>query len=134
MFFHSKVLRLSLLLAALACGSDSSGKSPTDPLNLNGNPGLLTNGSFTATINGTKWSATGQAIVTRTAGNGIGIAGVSPSYAITIGLANVAAPGTIQFTPSAGSVAIAVVGSANGMGWGTGQKAGIGGGAFDVTY
>ena len=79
MFFRSKVLRLSFLLAALACGSDSSGKSPTDPLNLNGNPGLLTNGTFTATINGTKWSATGQAVVTRTAGNGIGIAGVSPA-------------------------------------------------------
>ena len=51
---------LALLLATASCGG-----SDTD--NLGTNPGVntVTNGIFTATVNGTAWSAIGRVIVSR---------------------------------------------------------------------
>src|SRR5689334_21974749 len=80
-------------LVSSACGS--SGTSALDP-NLSG---LLTNGTFKATINGTAWSPIGTVIVSRLAG-GLTMSAASTTYAMSIVVLNVSAPGTFTLNAS----------------------------------
>lgn len=120
---RSKLLVLALTMGLLACGGSSSGT--TDPLGQTGTSGSVTNGSFAATINGTKWSANGAVAVSRLSTT-LSIAAASPTYALSFSLPNVSTTGTIPLTNALSNSAIAVVGAANGNGWATGQRSSVG--------
>jgi hypothetical protein len=106
-------------LVSSACGS--SGTSALDP-NLSG---LLTNGTFKATINGTAWSPIGTVIVSRLAG-GLTMSAASTTYAMSIVVLNVSAPGTFTLNASVHNGSHAAV-SATGQGaWDTGNTGGTG--------
>jgi hypothetical protein len=110
---------VELLVAAsfmAACGGDS-----TEPA-----PNLVTNGTFSATINGTAWSAVGVVTVSKTAKNSaVAIVSASPTYGISFALSPVTNPGTFSLAfLNAGSVAF--ISSSTGAGWSTLAQGGTG--------
>jgi hypothetical protein len=116
-------------LAALGCGGgdDDDGGNPAGP----GGGGGATNGSFTVTINGTTWRATGNVSVTRGQNNFIGIAGTglagSTTYAIVVGIANATGPGTHTLNVfSGGDGSSVTIGSGAAVGYSTGLQGGSG--------
>jgi hypothetical protein len=119
-----RLLAPSLLALALAaaCGGDKS-SSTTEP---GQTTNLVTNGTFSATINGTAWSAVGRVAVSKS-NNLVAIAAVSPTYAISFGLSPLTAPGTftLAYLNPAGSLAI-ISQSATGGGWTTFAQGGTG--------
>lgn len=114
-----RIVPLALAFLANACGSD---KAPTDPTT---GGAAVTNGTFTATINGTNWSAIGQVAVTR-ANNIVSIAGASTTYVISfgIGTAGVAGVYPLSYQNPTGSIAIAS--NVSGGGWATSKAGGAG--------
>ena len=106
-------------LASSACGS--SGTSTFDP-NLGG---LLTNGSFKATINGTAWSPIGTVIVSRV-GGGLTMAATSTTYVMSIVVLNVSGPGTTTLNASVHNGSHAAVSAAGQGAWDTGNTSGTG--------
>ena len=113
---------LLLLAAAVGCGSSTS---PND--NGLGNLGsLLTNGTFSATINGTAWGAIGKVIVNRPTSNSVVLSATSTSYAMTMALLNVTGPKTVALTTNPQDGSVVEIGGSNGMGWATGKKVGTG--------
>ena len=108
-------------VAAAACGgSDSTG--PTETTN------LVTNGSFSARINGTAWSALGRVSVIPSSSL-LTMAGASGTYVITFGLGPFTGPGTYSLVydplakPPTVSQAIVLLG---GQSWGTSVQSGTG--------
>jgi hypothetical protein len=109
-----------LFLGLSACGSSSDATSTGLPTT------LVTNGTFTATVNGTAWGALGRVIVTRPTANSVSLFAVSTTYGFSIVLLNVTGPTTVSLVnaPSNGSQVIA---SGPGQGgWATGQTGGTG--------
>lgn len=117
--------RFSLLTAVVigltssACGS--SGSSTVDP-NLGG---LLTNGTFKATINGGAWSPIGTVVVSRV-GGGLTMAATSTSYVMSIVVLNVSGPGSFTLNASVHNGSHAAVSSTGQSGWDTGNNGGTG--------
>ena len=108
----------SLLLVAMSClGSDSTG-----PSTQNG----LSNGTFSASINGSSWSAVGRVAVVRTVVNSLGMAGVSPAYGITLSLQNATAPGSFVVNSDLTIGSVAIVGNTAGAVWATNVAGGTG--------
>lgn len=116
--------RVVLFVGLTACGSSSSSTSvlPTN---------LVTNGTFSATVNGTAWSALAKVVVTRPTANSVSLFAVSTTYGFSIILLNVTGPTTVSLVsaPSNGSQ-VTASGPAQG-GWGTGQTGGTG--SFVIT-
>lgn len=113
---------VAFLVVAVSCG----GSSATAP-DLNGNLGnLLTNGTFTATINGTAWSALGKVVVIRPTSTSIALSTTSTTYGMTITLLNVTGPRIVPLTTSVSDGSVAILANANGMGWATGRSVGTG--------
>ncbi|HWJ12401.1 MAG TPA: hypothetical protein VNS10_01590 [Gemmatimonadaceae bacterium] len=106
-------------LASSSCGS--SGTSTFDP-NLSG---LLTNGTFKATINGAAWSPIGTVIVSRV-GGGLTMAATSTTYAMSVVVLNVSGPGTFTLNASVHNGSHIAVSSAGQSGWETGNTGGTG--------
>jgi hypothetical protein len=100
----------------VACGGDS-----TEPA-----PNLVTNGSFSAIINGTAWSAVGPVLVTKTAKNtAVAIVSVSPTYGISLAISPLTTPGTFSLAfLNPGSVGF--ISSSTGAGWTTLAQGGTG--------
>ena len=123
----SKTIAFLATLAAFACGgsSDDDNGNPTGP-----GGGGATNGTFSAVINGTTWSATGQVSVTRQNPNFIGIGGSgfagSTAYAFVLGIGNATGPGTHSFNISAGGDGSSLIIGGTTTGWGTAFNGGTG--------
>jgi len=117
----SKLLVLSLLSAA--CGGD---KTTTDPGNgTGGGVNTVTNGSFSATINGAAWSPTGRVAVSKS-GTVVAIAAVSlNSYVVSLAIGNVAT-GTFSLNYLNQTASLAIVSNASGQGWTTFTQGGTG--------
>jgi hypothetical protein len=111
-----------LLLVAASCGSDSSGTSAP-----NSSANSLLNGTFSASINGTGWSAAGRVAVAHGVGNSLIIAAASTSYTITFTLFNAAAPGTYSLLYTNTTVpSFAILAGSNGSAWTTNTTGGGG--------
>jgi hypothetical protein len=117
--------RLCLVLAlTTACGGGGS-SSTAPPTN------LVTNGTFAATLNGTRWSALGKVVVSRPTSTSLAFFATSTTYAMTGVVLNVTGPGSTSLvsSPSNGSQwAVSQVGP---YGWSTGITGGTG--TFVVT-
>jgi hypothetical protein len=111
------------LALAAACGGDKSG-STTEP---GQTTNLVTNGTFSATINNTAWSGVGRVAVSKSTNSLVAVAAVSPTYAITFGISPLTAPGTfsLAYLNPAGSLAIVSQSTAGG-GWTTFAQGGTG--------
>ena len=109
---------LAALTLAVACGGSDS-TEPTQTTN------QLTNGSFSATINGTAWSAAGRAAVSKS-GTIVAIAAVSPTYTISFALSPLTAPATFNLAYLNSSASLAIVSQASGQGWTTFAQGGTG--------
>lgn len=123
----SKTIALFATIATFACGggSDDDNSNPTGPPG-----GGATNGSFSAQINGTTWTATGTVNVSRQPPNFIGISGAgfagSNAYSFVIGIGNATGPGTHSFNLQAGGDGSSmIIGSAT-TGYGTAFNGGTG--------
>jgi hypothetical protein len=80
------------LLFALACNNNASPTGTTSP--------LVTNGTFTAVVNGASWSAFGPVGVKRPVANAFGITAISTTYTMGFALNGVTAPGTFDIGAS----------------------------------
>ena len=113
---------LAVLGFAAACGGGSDSTGPTQTTN------LVTNGSFSANVNGTAWSAVGRVAVSRS-GTLLTIASVSGTYVITFGIGPFSGPATFSLVyaplanPPSASQAIVLLGS---QAWGTSVQGGTG--------
>jgi len=111
---------LGVLIVGLSACGGSSVSTPVLPTN------LVTNGAFTATVNGASWGALGRVVVTRPTANSVSLFAVSTTYGFSFALLNVTGPTTVSLanSPSNGSQVIA---SGPGQGgWATGQTGGTG--------
>jgi hypothetical protein len=118
-----------LLFAAAACGG-SSDSGTTAPHNNNQNP-TATNGTFTATINGVAWGATGTVSVNHaTAGlitiAGFGLIGTSTGYSVALAIGNPTGPGTYSLSYLNSNTSQLIIGSGTGAGWTTFSNGGTG--------
>jgi hypothetical protein len=77
--------------------------------------GPSSNGSMSATINGTAWSATTVTQASR-AGNVLAIGGNNPSWQVLLTIPNVTAPGTYTVAASGGTMQL-VQANAGGAAW-----------------
>src|SRR5262245_13253713 len=93
----TRFLALAVVVSAIGCGGGGGGGGGG-----NGNPtspptGGATNGTFSATIGGTSWSAIGQVAVNRS-GNLIGLAGTGfaggTTYALVLTIGSATGAGT----------------------------------------
>ena len=111
-----------LLVVATNCGG-SSGSSITGTGN-NNNP--LLNGTFSASINGTSWSAEGRVAVTHSVSNSLIMAGASLTYSMSFALINATAPGTYSLTYTNTTVPSFAILSGSGAAWTTNTTGGTG--------
>ncbi|HEV8445657.1 MAG TPA: hypothetical protein VGQ44_02510 [Gemmatimonadaceae bacterium] len=72
----------------LACNNNSSTTGT--------NSSFVTNGTFTATVNGTSWSAVGPVGVRRPVANAFGITAISTTYTMSFAINGVTAAGTFN--------------------------------------
>lgn len=116
-----RLLPLMLALAVPGCGgSDNSVADPT----VNGAAGV-TNGNFTATINGTNWSAIGKVAVSRS-GSIISVAAGSLTYVVGFGVGAATVAGVYPLTYQNPNGSIAIVTNTAGAGWSTAVSGGTG--------
>ena len=121
-----KTLALIATLAASGCGGgDDDDGNPTGP------PGGASNGSLTAQVNGTGWSATGAITVSRQQPNYIGLAGSGSAgntiYGFAVGISNATGPGTHNLNVfSGGDGSSLVIANSSGAGWTTSLQGGSG--------
>lgn len=123
----SRTIAVFATLAAFACGggSDDDNGNPIGPPG-----GGATNGSFSAQVNGTTWTATGTVTVSRQTNNFIGIGGSgfagSAAYSFIVGIANAAGPGTHSFNLTAGGDGSSLIIGSTTTGYGTAFTGGNG--------
>jgi len=126
----SRTIAFLATLSALACGggSDDDG-NPTGPP-AGGGGGGATNGTFSAQINGSTWSATGTVNVSRQPPNFIGLSGFgfagNTAYSVVLGIGNATGPGTHSFNISAGGDGSSLIIGGTTTGWGTAFSGGNG--------
>jgi hypothetical protein len=111
---------LALFLAASGCGGGGSGDLGT-------NPGIsgVTNGTFTATVNGSAWSALGKVVVSRPTATSLALFATSTTYAVNIVVLNVSGPGTFSLNSAPTNGNQAAISSTAG-GWNSGNTGGTG--------
>jgi hypothetical protein len=113
-------ITLALSLAASSCGGYGSADAGTDPLVIG-----VTNGSFTASINGTAWSAIAKVIVSRPTSTSLTLFATSTTYAVNIVVLNVSGPGTFSLNSAPSNGNQAAISSTAG-GWNSGNTGGTG--------
>jgi hypothetical protein len=113
------VVLMSSMIGA-ACGGSSYSTTPVIPTN------LVTNGTFTATVNGTAWGALGRVIVTHPTANSVAMSAPSATYAFVFALLNVTGPTTVSLVSAPSNGSQVTIGSAGQGGWSTGQAGGTG--------
>jgi hypothetical protein len=121
-----KTLAVMATLAAFGCGGgDDDDGNPTGPPG-----GGATNGSLTAQIGGTSWSATGTITVSRSNPNFIGLAGTgfagNAAYSLVVGIANATGPGTHNLNVFAGGDGSSLIVGSTTTGYGTAFTGGSG--------
>jgi len=121
-----KTLAFIVTLTALGCGGgDDDDGNPTGPPT-----GGASNGSLTAQINGTGWSATGTITVSRQSPNFIGLAGTgfagSAAYSLVVGIANATGPGTHNLNIYGGGDGSSLIIGSTTTGYGTAFQGGSG--------
>lgn len=105
-------------VALLGCGSSSAAPD------LGGN--LVTNGTFSAAINGKAWSAIGRVGVSRPTANTIGIMAVSTTYAMRMELYGVPGPGTYGVGSNTTTGSQILVSTTTGSAWVSNNTGGTG--------
>jgi hypothetical protein len=121
-------------LVAIGCGGggdDDGDGNPTGPGPGGGGGGGATNGTYSVSVNGTAWSATGSVTVSRQNNNFIGIAGTGfaggTTYAIVVSIANATGPGNHSLSVfSGGDGSSVTIGTSAGLGYSTGLQGGSG--------
>ena len=113
-------LTLALSVAASSCGSSDTSDLGTDP-----GISLVTNGTFTASVNGTAWGALGKVIVSRPTATSIAFFATSTTYALNIVMLNVSGPGTFSLNSAVSNGNQASISSLTG-GWNSGNTGGTG--------
>jgi hypothetical protein len=117
-------------LVALGCGGGDDDGNPTGPPGGGG----ATNGTFSVSVNGTTWNATGTITVNRQ-GNFIGLAAAgyagSTAYSLVVGIGNATGPGTHSLNVFAGGDGSSVIVGGIQTGWGTAFQGG--GGTLTIT-
>ena len=115
-----------LLLSAAACGGSSDSTAP----NNNNQTPTATNGTFTATINGVAWGATGTVTVSRSSGlisiAGFGLINTSTGYSLALAIGQTTGPGTISLNYLNPTTSLLILGSGTGAGWTTFSNGGTG--------
>ena len=116
------VKSLAVLAFAAACGGGSDSTGPTQTTN------LVTNGSFSAVVNGAAWSAVGRVAVNQSSGLLV-IAAASGTYVFSFGIGPFSGPGAFSLVyaplanPPTASQAIVSLGSQS---WATSAQGGTG--------
>jgi hypothetical protein len=123
-------LALGLLVAAAACGGSSDSTAPNNNNNNNQTP-TATNGTFSATINGVAWGATGTVAVNHSTGgiiaiSGFGLIGTSTGYSVALAIGATTGPGTVSLNYLNPTTSLLIVGSSTGAGWTTFSNGGTG--------
>ena len=111
-----------LLLVATSCGGGGGGNGITGT----GNNNPLLNGTFSASINGTSWSAAGRVAVTRGVSNSLIMAGASLTYSLSFALINATGPGTFSLVYTTTTVPSFAILAGNGAAWTTNTTGGTG--------
>lgn len=113
--------RFAAVVAPLVLCACSHG-SPSEPANV---PDLVTNGSFSAAIDGVGWSAVGKVLVVK-GDDDIAIAAMSSSYNVTLILAHPTAVGDYPMTAPSIFGSSAQLTNASTARWTTGGSDGTG--------
>lgn len=108
------------LIALAACGGSDGG-----PTGTNGNNVGAADGSMTATINGAAWRSTKSADKGSHNGNIYAVVGLNGTYTISLGIAGLTAPGTVNLSLASGNGSNAIIVNTTG-GWGTAFSGGTG--------
>ena len=111
-------LLLLLTVVAAGCGGSSSTDTGTTL-------SFVTNGTFSATVNGAAWGALGQVIVKKPTSTSLAMSAGSTTYAMTFTLLNVTGPGTTSLVSSPANGSHVLIG-ATGGGWDTSVTGGTG--------
>ena len=113
-------LTLALSVAASSCGSSDTSDLGTDP-----GISLVTNGTFTASVNGTAWGALGKVIVSRPTATSMTFFATSTTYALNMVVLNVSGPGTFTLNSAISNGNQASISGLSG-GWTSGNAGGSG--------
>jgi uncharacterized protein DUF6252 len=114
------VLSCVMIAAATACGGSDKSTGPTS------NGTTAGNGAISATINGTAWRSTKGADRVSKSGTVYAIVGVNLPYTISLAIAGLTGPGTVNLNlATGGQGSNAIVVNATG-GWGTAFSGGTG--------
>ena len=106
-------------MAASACGGSDKSTGP----NNGGN--TASDGAISATINGTAWRSTKTADRVSKSGNIYAIVSFNLPYTISLGIAGLTAPGTVNLNIGTGQGSQAIIANSTG-GWGTAFAGGSG--------
>jgi uncharacterized protein DUF6252 len=109
-----------LLLVAASCGGGDNGGTGPNAAN------ALLNGTFSASINGSAWSAAGRVAVTRGPSNSLIIGAASLSYSMSFALVNAAGPATYSLAYTTTTLPSFVILSGSGAAWTTNTSGGTG--------
>jgi hypothetical protein len=108
------------LLGASACGGSDKSTGPTN------NAATAGDGAISATINGTAWRSRKNADRVSKSGNVYAIVSFNLPYTISLGIAGLTGPGTVNLNlATGGQGSLAIIANANG-GWGTAFTGGSG--------
>ena len=111
----------SLALVTLAaCGGSDGG-----PTGTNGNNAASGDGSMSATINGAAWRSLKSGDKGSRNGNIYAVVGLNASYTISLGIAGLTGPGTVNLSLATGNGSNAIIANSTG-GWGTAFNGGSG--------
>lgn len=118
----STVVAALALIGASACGGGSDG----GPTGTNGNGTATGDGGMSATINGTAWRSTKSGDRASKSGTIYAVVGLNVPYTISLGIAGLTGPGTVNLSLATGNGSNAIIASSTGGGWGTAFNGGTG--------
>jgi hypothetical protein len=108
-----------VLVGASACGGSDKSTGP-------GNTGATAgDGAISATINGTAWRSMKAADRASKSGSIYAIVSFNPPYTMSLGIAGLTAPGTVNLNIATGQGSQAIISNSTG-GWGTAFNGGSG--------
>lgn len=115
----SIVVAAAATMAASACGGGDKSTGPNNGVNTVGD------GAISATINGTAWRSTKAADRASKNGNIYAIVSFNLPYTLSLGIAGLTAPGTVNLNIGTGQGSQAIIANSTG-GWGTAFAGGSG--------
>jgi len=105
------------LIALAACGGSDGGPTGTNA--------TLGDGAMTASINGAAWRSEKSGDKGSHSGTIYAVVGLNTSYTISLGIAGLTGPGTVNLSLAGGNGSIAIVANSTGS-WGTAFSGGSG--------